>query len=262
MCIDTFFNQTMMDSLVSVPPIVLVQAYYECHQTPFSALQSAVGSASGAASLYANTAMAIICGIIFFLINSAAKDEENKLLNAKDKARKEAREARRAEKALQQLMGTMAQEYIALKSKAASPENPSVVRMTDRLETYKKYFPFSDVERLAEPEEEADPADAASEEEAANKALIGKRVGLVGLNTASGFNGAIGKCIVYSPDEELFSVTIIAPLPLRGKKVKIRFENMYLPTKEEIAAAKATELPKAGVIQIPLVGGEIPCTQS
>jgi hypothetical protein len=87
--------------------------------------------------------------------------------------------------------------------------------------------------------------------EAEKEALVGKRVGLHGLPPGSPFNGAIGKCMQYDKEggavaEEdgamgtsgLFRVTIIAPNHVRGKRVKVKFENLYKPTPEEVQAAK------------------------
>ena len=53
----------------------LIQVFYRCHATLISSLTAAVGAASGSANLYANTAMGIICLVVFQFYNVSSKDK-------------------------------------------------------------------------------------------------------------------------------------------------------------------------------------------
>jgi hypothetical protein len=72
------------------PPAKLVQDYFRCHSALITALQAAVGSAAGAAGLYANTAMALVCFVIFKWYNNLkAKHDHAKIVNSKIKEKLE-----------------------------------------------------------------------------------------------------------------------------------------------------------------------------
>ena len=266
MCVDTFFFDDMMTGLSSAPPMPLVQGYYNCHSTLLNAIKTSVGAAAGAASLYTNIAMAAILGAIFTVLNYRTQPDK-KLIPRKKKQAMMTRRKERADQALHSLMGMVAEEYIGVKRQVAgTSKDQGIEKMAEKLAFYRKFYPRdgdgefrmpTDEELIAEQEaaraaalgSESDQEEAALEAE--KEALVGKRVGLHGLPPGSPFNGAIGKCMQYDKEggavaEEdgamgtsgLFRVTIIAPNHVRGKRVKVKFENLYKPTPEEVQAAK------------------------
>jgi hypothetical protein len=93
--------------------------------------------------------------------------------------------------------------------------------------------------------------------------LEGKRVLLQGLVNGSPYNGALGKCMAYEADTDaqLFRVTIVAPAHIRGKRVKVRFENLRKPTPDEVAKVKAQGPPGQDAPLIPGLPLPVPGVQ-
>ena len=118
MCLDSFYNASAMASLSSVPPTDLVQAYYRCHATLVSSLASAVGSAAGSANLYANTAIAILCFIIFKFYNTAKKDKA--IISFEKKAKLVQELQGRKEELLEELVSLLALDYVERRRRANS----------------------------------------------------------------------------------------------------------------------------------------------
>jgi hypothetical protein len=118
MCLDSFYNASAMASLSSVPPTDLVQAYYRCHATLVSSLASAVGSAAGSANLYANTAIAILCFIIFKFYNTAKKDKA--IISMEKKAKLVQELQGRKEELLEELVSLLALDYVERRRRANS----------------------------------------------------------------------------------------------------------------------------------------------
>jgi hypothetical protein len=290
MCVDTFYNNTSMDSLSSAPPLKLTQDYVECHSTWVTAAQNAIGVAAGSASLYANAAMGIVCVIVFTIYNqvkSQTGGADAKLTPAAKKAEAEVKRKIKAEKAVNQLLGTIAEEYIDVKrSLAGGVSDPGIQAIAKNLKEYRKYYPSKgpsrvgienldeelSKERLKEAgwesggeSSDSDNSDSDEDDEQERKAFEGKRVLLQGLSNDSPYNGALGKCIAYEADTDarLFRVTIVAPNHIRGKRVKVRFENLRKPTPEEVAKVKAQGPPgQASLIPgLPLPLPEVQCAQ-
>jgi len=267
MCVDTFFFSDMMSGLAANPPMPLVQGYYNCHKTLADSVQAAIGNAAGAASLIANIAIAAVC-FFWFSVYNTTKGEKG-MIPKKKKEEMKARRKERAETALHNLMGTIAEEYIGMKRKVAGTvKDEGIEKMADQL---KFYYHFHNPERLhgfSLPDDDEDAADgfesdgsenSAAErirEEAERQEFVGKRVGLTGLIPGSPYNDAIGKCTQYDAesDDPVFRVTIIAPNHIRGKRVKVRFENLFKPTPEQVQAARNAPPPGSDG----LFGGAIP----
>jgi hypothetical protein len=292
MCVDTFYNATSLDALSSVPPLKLTQAYVECHSTWVTAAQNAIGVAAGSASLYANAAMGLVCLIVFTIYNqvkSQTGGADAKLTPSAKKAEAEAKRKIKAEKAVNQLIGTIAEEYIDVKrSLAGGVSDPGIQAIAKDLREYRKFFPSRGPSRVGietldeelskeklkeagwesggeSSDSDGNEEDEDEDDEQERRALEGKRVLLQGLSSESPYNGALGKCIAYEADTDarLFRVTIVAPIHIRGKRVKVRFENLRKPTPDEVAKVKAQGPPGQGSLipGLPLPLPAVPCAQ-
>ena len=60
MCLNTVFNDAMMDALIHKAPVPLVEAYYECIQLPYWAIFNAVGVGSGVTKLIATLLLLVM----------------------------------------------------------------------------------------------------------------------------------------------------------------------------------------------------------
>jgi len=102
-CIDAISFPTAFERMAGRPPVKLNMPFYNCHNTPETALLSSIGIGQGYAALATGIVMGLIGFFVTFYINGCkATSESELLLSAKSRERREMKETRRLLRALVQ----------------------------------------------------------------------------------------------------------------------------------------------------------------
>ena len=73
MCVDTFSQPKAIARLARIPPIKLIQSYYECTNTLTAAFMASIGNAAATAGLYVSIFWIALGALFLLVIKSRAR---------------------------------------------------------------------------------------------------------------------------------------------------------------------------------------------
>jgi hypothetical protein len=133
MCIDTFSQPQALARLSQVPPVRLVQIYFECTSKVSAALMASIGNAAAAARLYVGLSWAAFGVLFAFFLRFRAKQTREVVMTQHTKADLEAAQAQIRNELIWEELKELRAEFVRQKT---SPES----FLFSRLDNFKPLF--------------------------------------------------------------------------------------------------------------------------